>query len=318
MRCGFCGYEFREEDGIQGCINCPMSSGCKMVKCPRCNYEIPMEPRWIKKLKTYFKGVSKRMHHVIRGLFVGICLLGHTVVWGAHPLITDDTGTQGKGRFQIEVNGQYDSDRETVKGASLESTGSQIATTLSYGMSENADLVLSLPYQWGKVKEDGVALYDEKGISDTTFEVKWRFYEKDGLSLALKPGVRIPTGNDEKGLGAGKTGFHAFLIGSKEVASWAFHGNVGYIMNENKADEEKNFWQASLAATYEAVKGLKVVGNIGIERNRDKTADKDPAFLLGGVIYSLSHSFDIDFGVKYGLTAPETDWSVMAGAAFRF
>jgi hypothetical protein len=258
------------------------------------------------------------MRYAVKGLFVGLFLLVHTVVWGAHPLITDDAGTQGKGRFQIEVNGQYDSDRKTVNGASIESTGNEVATTLSYGIIENADLVLSLPYRWGKVKEDGVTLYDEKGISDTTFEVKWRFYEKDGLSLALKPGVRIPTGNDEKGLGAGKTGVHAFLIGSKEAAPWAFHVNVGYIMNENKADEEKNLWQASLAATYEAVKGLKVVGNIGIERNRDKTADKDPAFLLGGVIYSLSESVDIDFGVKYGLTAPETDWSVMAGTAFRF
>ena len=258
------------------------------------------------------------MHHVIRGLFVGMFLLVHTVVWGAHPLITDDTGTQGKGRFQVEVSGQYDSDRETVNGASLESTGSQVATTLSYGMIENADLVLSLPYQWGKVRQDGVTLYDEQGISDTTFEVKWRFYEKDGLSLALKPGVRIPTGNDEKGLGAGRTGVHAFIIGSKEVAPWAFHVNAGYIGNENKADEEKNIWHASFAATYEVIKNLKVVGNIGIERNRDKTADKDPAFLLGGVIYSLSESVDIDFGVKYGLTAPETDWSVMAGAAFKF
>ena len=54
MRCDFCGYEFKEEDGIQGCRNCPMGSGCKMVKCPRCNYEIPKEPLWIKKLKKWF------------------------------------------------------------------------------------------------------------------------------------------------------------------------------------------------------------------------------------------------------------------------
>ncbi len=54
MRCDFCGYEFREEDGIQGCRNCPMGAGCKMVKCPRCNYEIPKEPAWIKKFKKWF------------------------------------------------------------------------------------------------------------------------------------------------------------------------------------------------------------------------------------------------------------------------
>jgi len=258
------------------------------------------------------------MRHLIKGLFVSMFLLFHTVAWGAHPLITDDAGTQGKGKFQIEVNGQYDSDKETVNGVSAESTGGQIAATLSYGVIENADLVLGLPYQWGKVKEDGVTVYDENGVSDMTLEVKWRFFEKDGLSLALKPGVRIPTGNDETGLGAGRTGYYAFFIGSKEAAPWAFHVNVGYIGNENKADEEINIWHASLAATCEVVKNLKLVGNIGIERNRDKTADKDPAFLLGGVIYAVTERFDIDFGVKYGLTAVETDWSLMAGTAFRF
>jgi len=258
------------------------------------------------------------MRHWVKGLVLGVVLFTHTLAWGAHPLITDDTGTQGEGKFQVELSGQYDSDKEAVNGVSAESTGSQFATTLSYGILENTDLVLSLPYQWTQGKEDGVTVYDERGISDTTFEVKWRFYEKEGLSLALKPGLSFPTGNDEKGLGAGRTGYQAFLIASLDAAPWAFHANVGYIGNENKADEEKNLWHASFAATCEVIKNLKVVGNVGIERNPDKAADEDPAFLLGGVIYSVSESFDIDFGVKYGLTAAETDWSMMTGAAFRF
>ncbi|MCX5824280.1 MAG: hypothetical protein NTY86_12455 [Deltaproteobacteria bacterium] len=78
---------------------------------------------------------------------MSIFLLVPAVAWGAHPLITDDAGTQGKGKFQVEVSGQYDSDKETVNGVSAESTGAQVATTLSYGFIENADLVLSLPYQ---------------------------------------------------------------------------------------------------------------------------------------------------------------------------
>lgn len=264
------------------------------------------------------KGEIGSMRYVIKGLVVSAMLLMHTIAWGAHPLITDDAGTQGKGKFQLEVNGQYDSDKETENGVSLESTGGQVATTLSYGVMESADLVLSLPYQWAKAKEDGVRVYDEKGVSDTTLEAKWRFFEKDGLSLALKPGVSIPTGNDEKGLGAGKMGYHVFFIGSKEAAPWAFHVNVGYIGNENKVDEEKNIWHASLATTYEVMKNLKVVGNVGIERNPGRTADRDPAFVISGVIYSVAESFDIDGGVKYGLTSSENDWSLMAGMAFRF
>ncbi|WP_236026753.1 hypothetical protein [Geomonas diazotrophica] len=54
MRCGFCGHEFAESEGNVGCKNCPMSSGCKMVKCPRCNYENPPEPAFVKGLKKMF------------------------------------------------------------------------------------------------------------------------------------------------------------------------------------------------------------------------------------------------------------------------
>jgi hypothetical protein len=35
--------------------------------------------------------------------------------------------------------------------------------------------------------------------------VKWRFYEKDGLSFAIKPGIILPTGEEDKGLGDGSS-----------------------------------------------------------------------------------------------------------------
>ncbi len=259
--------------------------------------------------------MSKR---VIEGVVFGMAFFVSSVAWGAHPLITDDAGTQGAGKVQVEVNGQYDTDKETAGGVTAESTGTEVMTILSYGLIDNAYLVLSLPYQWGKVKEEGVTVYDEKGVSDTTLEVKWRFFEKDGLMLALKPGVIFPTGNDEKGFGTGRIGYQAFFIGTKEAEPWKFHVNVGYIENENRVDEEKNIWHVSFATEYEIFKNLELVGNIGMERNRDKTASDNPAFILGGVIYELSEQFSLDCGVKYGLNAAETDWSLLAGMAFRF
>lgn len=54
MRCGFCGYEFDEDKGVRGCAGCPTAMGCKMVKCPRCNYENPPEPAWLKRVKSFF------------------------------------------------------------------------------------------------------------------------------------------------------------------------------------------------------------------------------------------------------------------------
>ena len=51
MRCDFCGYEFTAEEAPRGCGNCPVKAGCRMVKCPRCNYEIPPEPGWVRWIK---------------------------------------------------------------------------------------------------------------------------------------------------------------------------------------------------------------------------------------------------------------------------
>ena len=253
-----------------------------------------------------------------RGLLCLVFLLMAYPSWAAHPLITDDTGTQGKGKFQLELNGQYDWDKGDSEDGSVKTTGGQAAATLSYGVAENVDLVLSLPYIWGKAEVNEITLYDEKGIGDAVLEAKWRLFEKDGFSLALKPGISMPTGNDEKGLGTGLLGGHIFLIGSKELGSWAFHANLGYIRNENKADERKDIWHASVAATWEVVKNLKLAANIGIERNPDDDANNDPAFLIGGLIYSINENLDVDLGVKCGLDSSETDISALAGVTFRF
>ncbi|MBI4689015.1 MAG: transporter [Nitrospirae bacterium] len=236
-----------------------------------------------------------------------------TVSYAAHPLITDDTGTQGKGKFQLEVNGEYGHDKDD----GITTNTGQMATTLSYGVIEPLDVVFGIPYQHIRVKDSETATTEE-GISDMSIELKWRFYERDGLSFAIKPGFTLPTGDDKKGLGSGRITYSLFFITTKEIKPWAFHLNLGYIRNDNNADERKNLWHTSLAATVEVIKNLNLVGNIGIEKNTDKNVNIHPAFVIGGLIYSLSENFDIDFGVKGGLNKPETDYSVLAGITLRF
>lgn len=153
----------------------------------------------------------------MKGLICSVmCLLSisslTTDVFAAHPLITDDTGTQGKGKFQLELNGEYGHDKED--GITTKTT--QAATTLSYGVTDPVDIVLGIPYQHIRTK-DSESVTKGDGISDISLELKWRFYEQDGLSFALKPGVTLPAGDDEKGLGSGKVTYHLFFIGTKEM-----------------------------------------------------------------------------------------------------
>jgi hypothetical protein len=60
MICAFCGNEFDEKEGINGCGGC--SGGCHSVHCPRCNYKNPLEPDIVKKLRAIFgKNDEKRV-----------------------------------------------------------------------------------------------------------------------------------------------------------------------------------------------------------------------------------------------------------------
>jgi len=230
-----------------------------------------------------------------------------------HPLITDDTGTQGKGKFQIELN--YEFDHEDTDGE--EENIHDISTVVSFGIIDSVDVVVGLPYQFITTKEGGEKTRED-GISDMTLEVKWRFFECEGLSLAAKPGLSIPTGDEDKDLGAGKVGGSFFLIATQELEPWTFHFNAGYGRNETTVDDETDLWHVSLATELEVCKWLKLVANVGAERNTDQEDDTPAAFILGGVVIPVTENIDLDFGVKGGLTEPESDYALLAGVAFRF
>ena len=57
-------------------------------------------------------------------------------------MITDDTGTQGRGNFQLEVNSEFGhSDGDGLKKDTI-----SVTTVLSYGIVNQLDVILGLPY----------------------------------------------------------------------------------------------------------------------------------------------------------------------------
>ena len=241
--------------------------------------------------------------------------------YAAHPLITDDTGTQGKGKVQVEMTGETSRDEEVFDGVETREDSAELAAALSAGLFDNVDLVIGAPWVWSRVKEDGALTGDENGIGDLSLEVKWRFYEQKGFSLAVKPGITLPTGNEHRGLGNGKVSYGVTMIATQELEPFTFHVNAAYTRNEFKLDKETNrgdIWHGSVAAAYEVIKDLQVVANVGMESNGDRGASKMPAFILGGAIYTVMENMDLDFGIKGGLNGPEADLSYLAGFAYRF
>lgn len=244
--------------------------------------------------------------------FFMVCLVS-SQAFAAIPLITDDTGTQGKGKFQLELAGEYGHDKDDI----VTNKNSDFSATLTYGVVDSLNIVLSVPYQFWHTDEKGSEIKGH-GISDIAIETKWRFYENEGLSFALKPGFTIPTGDDKKDLGNGKMTYYLYLIASKEVKPWSFNLNLSYIRNNNTGDDRKDIWHASFASTVDVMKNLKLVGDVGIETNPESSSATPPVYILGGLIYSVSDNLDIGLGVKGGLTKSETDLAVRGGITFRF
>ena len=217
-------------------------------------------------------------------LFIFLC---STRAFAIHPLITDDADTLGQGNAQLEVNDEYDHDEEAGVSAKVY----ELASTLTNGLIERADLAV---------------------------ELKWKFYNRSNLGRTLMPGFTLPTGDEDKGLGTGKAGYGAFLIGSLDLAPFMAHANLGYLRNENETGDRKDIWHASLASEYAVNEKLTTVANIGLETNPDRLSDTPPAFLLGGLIYSITDKISLDGGLKFGLNKPEVDYAILAGMTLSF
>lgn len=245
-------------------------------------------------------------------VFLALGALHPGIVRAAHPMITEDTGTQGQNRFQMELTAEqgYNDEDYAVEHER------QLAATFSWGVRDDLDLVISVPYL--RISSDASGdIETHSGRSDIGLDVKWRFFENDDFSMALKPGVTFPTGDETMGFGSGKSAHSLYLVTSIEPKPWAFHLHLGYLRNRNLADERENIWHVSIGGWREAGK-LKIVGDIGMNANADKSSNVDPAFLVFGAIYSVTDDLDLDAGIKKGLTNPETDYTLLGGMAFRF
>jgi hypothetical protein len=244
----------------------------------------------------------------MRRLGLAACLLAAAELHAAHPLITEDTGTQGKGRWQLEANAE--STRNDEAGERVR--GFQPAATLSYGLAQNVDLQLTQP--WLRGKAAGVVV---QGPLDSSIDVKWRFFEKAALSVALKPGITLATGDEAKGLGAGRAGWGTLLIFSYDAGAFDFHAHAGYRRNRNTLGERESLSHFSAALTYD-VGSVKLIADIARDTNAAPAATDGERYAVLGAIWSVTPGFDLDIGLKTGHKTAALDRALLFGATWRW
>jgi outer membrane putative beta-barrel porin/alpha-amylase len=249
---------------------------------------------------------------LLAGIIASTSALSSGLSYSAHPLVTEDTGTQGRGKFQLELQFERARDHE-VDTTEL---SSNFATVLSYGFHPAADVIVTLPYERASTTVDGDTS-KVRGRGDAAVDIKWRFYEHDNVSLAFKSGVALPTGDETRGLGTGKSNVSALLIASFSLEPIELHVSGGYIGNRNVADEKKHIRQISVGGWY-AAGDLKFAADVGTYTTVDRTLNRSTSFGILGLIYSPTETLDLDVGVKWGLTDPEVDRALLAGVTLRF
>lgn len=234
-------------------------------------------------------------------------LLLPTICFAAHPLTTDDTGTQGTGQWQYEFNTEF----ATLDTAREQTWNSQ----LTYGLRDTLDVFISTPYQ--RLRSD-LPDSSARGFNDPTIGLKWRIYESNGLSFGLLPSVSLPFANDRNGLGNGRATYSTRGLMQYTVGSFTWLTNVGYTRNNNVYGDRRNLFSASTAGLYRLNEKITLLADYGYSSNQDPDTSKPEGFALVGAIYSLNKKVDLDLGYKRGLNQQALNHSWMAGATLRW
>ena len=232
------------------------------------------------------------------------------MVHAAPPLISEDTGTQGKGVAQLEAT--VEMPREMRNGVSYD--GTEASLVLNYGLAENTDLQFVLPYL--RVTEESAAGRSvTEGALDARINVKWRFYEQDTFSLALMPGILIPTGKE--GLSTERVDPGVMLIGSYEPQPFAVNADVGYRYLDNVLGLREHLYHASASLHYTFHQSLKLVADYSWENTLDPGPTGSVRYSTLGAIWVFAPGIGIGCGVKMGHGEFAIDRTYLCGMGLR-
>jgi len=177
------------------------------------------------------------MHRAGFLLVVALPIAAHA----AHPLITEDTATQGRGNVELEIGNAW-----TRDGADR---SYELGPQLSYGLLPQLDLILRPTWLDQRSTGEGLTLH-ARGAGDTAADVKWRFFTRNKMSLAVRAGLDAPTGDADRGLGLGKPSYHGLLAASVDLAPFAVHSNLGYTRARADTMSRRDLFHASAAAMW--------------------------------------------------------------------
>ena len=227
------------------------------------------------------------------------------MAFAGHPMLTEDTGTQGKNNFELELG--YDWTPEASDRNFL------FQPQLSWGASTTLDLIVQPSWI---IDYSGVNT--ERGLGDTNLDAKWRFYEGAPWSLAIRAGVSAPTAQDSLGLPHDRFLPHAVLIATGDFSPFTLNANLGYGRAPDDPSQRGDLYHVSAAVTVQSARQLLLILELSVDTNPDRTGKTFAAVSQLGISYAVHPGLDVDAGFRGRINGagPAQQWLV--GITFRW
>ncbi|MFO1412569.1 MAG: hypothetical protein U1F10_01365 [Burkholderiales bacterium] len=231
---------------------------------------------------------------------------GHAMA--AHPFLTEDPGTLGTGKMQVELGLAAGSADPAVGG-----NAALFSPQLSIGVTPTLDLIGQGVWT-RQTQSGGPTLY---GGGDVLADFKWRFFENDDYALAVRAGLDLPAGDPDIGFGTGGVGAHVLAIVGVTRDTWAFYGNAGYA-RAHGSGTRNNLGVFSAAFTYTDLAPWQAFVEVAAYSNPDPAQRQWPAIARTGLIYTVNPSLDLDIGFQARLNPSAPRAVLLAGATIRW
>jgi hypothetical protein len=239
------------------------------------------------------------------GVILSIVISRVPSAWGAHPLVTEDTATQGKGNVEWE-NGFGSTHLGPAYALDYQ-------PQISYGVLAGLDLILQPA--WLLERETGAATI--RGLGDTNVDAKWRFFGRAPWSMAVRAGLAVSTNEHHLGLPPGTTSEHALLVFTYDEAPLTVHFNGGFTRNPDVPGSSRNLGHFSAAVLWTFSESLILSGEVAADSNPGSRGPWGETALTG-IIYTVRPGLDIDLGFQVGRTAQMSSREWLGGVTYRF
>lgn len=232
--------------------------------------------------------------------------LAEPTAFAAHPLQTEDTGTQGAGNVEIE-NGLA---RARFDGTTLTTYQPQV----SVGLAATIDAIVQPSLAWLHAP----AQPSVSGPGDTNVDAKWRFWGSDPWSFGIRAGLQAPTSRHGLGLPHGQVSEHALLVATWDDAPMTVHANVGVTRVPRAPGTRATVAHLSAALMQALDERLILTVDGEIDQDPDPARKTWPGSLLAGAIWTARPGLDLDVGYQRSFSARPVDRQWMAGLTWRF